>query len=362
MRIRRAVAAAAATAVIAPAALLAAAPAYADETAGGTGETTSQTEGDPKSDETEDTATEGEGTSADEDGTSNEENTTEDENATSDEDENASDDENSTSDEDENASDDENADESEDEDGSKEEDEDADESEEPVLEECLITGTDEDLVSTLNGLPAQIAAGSGWQNFSLTVTNKTGAKMDFAQAHVYTYAFDENGEDHSDHLSLQVKDIDGIWVDVDMDWSSDQLGYVGNGSLDKDEASTLQLRIQVDEKAPDSLGVAFSYAFYLTDADDETCADNYSEDYLFEIIAAGKKPNGNDAKPQGGKTKLPAKPDSKPDANLKLEGELAETGSNSNLPMFAIAGAAAIALGGGAMFVVRRRKDADATA
>ena len=46
---------------------------------------------------------------------------------------------------------------------------------------------------------------------------------------------------------------------------------------------------------------------------------------------------------------------------LPVTGKLADTGSDSKLPMFALAGATAVALGAGAMFVVRRRKGSDDT-
>ncbi|WP_340558744.1 LAETG motif-containing sortase-dependent surface protein [Streptomyces sp. GSL17-111] len=370
MRIRRAVAAAAATAVIAPAALLAAPAAYADENPGTESTQTEPKPGEeeaPKEETPAEETTDEEKTSEDETST---EDTTDDEKTSEGKTEGENDSEGKTDEEtspedgtDEEESEEDGTDEEKPEGEKPGEDEESEEeeTEEPVTEECLVTDSDDDLVSTINGLPEQVAAGAGWQNFSLTIENNTGEKKDFAQAHVYTWAFTEDGGDESEHISLQVKNIHGTWVDVDTDWSSDQYGFVGNGSLDAGQSSTLQLRLSVDEQAPASLGVALGYAFYLND-DGETCTDSVSEDYYFEIIAAGKKPNGNDAKPQGGKTELPAKPDSKPDADLKIEGELAQTGSDSNLPMFALAGAAAVALGAGAMFVVRRRKGADATA
>ena len=46
----------------------------------------------------------------------------------------------------------------------------------------------------------------------------------------------------------------------------------------------------------------------------------------------------------------------------KVTGSLAETGSSSSTSMIALAGGAAVVLGAGAMFVVRRRKNAGAAA
>ncbi|MEU9995970.1 LAETG motif-containing sortase-dependent surface protein [Streptomyces sp. NPDC050848] len=57
---------------------------------------------------------------------------------------------------------------------------------------------------------------------------------------------------------------------------------------------------------------------------------------------------GNPGTPQGGSSTAPV--------NTGSGGPLAETGSDSALPQIALAGGAAVALGAGAMFLVRRRK------
>nr|WTB33077.1 LPXTG cell wall anchor domain-containing protein [Streptomyces sp. NBC_00830] len=43
-------------------------------------------------------------------------------------------------------------------------------------------------------------------------------------------------------------------------------------------------------------------------------------------------------------------------------GTPAETGSSSAVPMFTLAGGAAVVLGAGAMFILRRRRNGDAAA
>ncbi|MCX2968313.1 MULTISPECIES: LAETG motif-containing sortase-dependent surface protein [Streptomyces] len=248
----------------------------------------------------------------------------------------------------------------EDEDG-KDEEPDGEEPGEWPVGECEIVDTDDDLTATLVNLPEQVAAGSGWKNFSLQLKNNSAEAHDFAQAHVYVDAYTEGGEDATQHFTLQVRGADGNWFDVSLDPTDEQWGFIGQGSLKPDEMVTLDLRLKVDKNAPSAFGFGFGYAFYLNE-DQETCSESLSDFYLFDVIPASSKPSGNDAKPQGGKKKLPAKPDSKADEDLEFTGELAETGSDSNLPMFALAGAAAVALGGGAMFVVRRRKGADSAA
>src|SRR5262249_12356349 len=80
--------------------------------------------------------------------------------------------------------------------------------------------------------------------------------------------------------------------------------------------------------------------------------------YQFDILKAGSAPGTpGDAKPQGGKKPLP---EHQPSGNTKIDpqGHLAQTGSSSALPMIALAGGAAGAVGAGAVFVVRRRRSA----
>ncbi|MCZ9341122.1 LPXTG cell wall anchor domain-containing protein, partial [Streptomyces sp. TRM76130] len=108
--------------------------------------------------------------------------------------------------------------------------------------------------------------------------------------------------------------------------------------------------------APSGLGIAISIGVY---ADDEgNCV--YSGDdsyYEFDILAAGSTPTDTgDAEPQGDSKPLPAKPVG--NTQIDPQGRLAETGSSSALPAIALAGGAAVALGAGAMFVVRRRRSA----
>ncbi|MFJ7490689.1 LAETG motif-containing sortase-dependent surface protein [Streptomyces sp. NPDC097727] len=56
-----------------------------------------------------------------------------------------------------------------------------------------------------------------------------------------------------------------------------------------------------------------------------------------------------------------AAPAAKPAGNPTgpISGSLAETGSSSAVPVFAPAGSAAVVLGAGAMFIVRRRRNGD---
>ena len=82
-------------------------------------------------------------------------------------------------------------------------------------------------------------------------------------------------------------------------------------------------------------------------------------EYDFDVLVAGSKPGpiddakgkpgdkGNHPAPQGGGKDL---------SPLPVSGKLAETGSSSALPMIGLIGGVAMAVGGGAVFIVRRRR------
>ncbi|WP_258053232.1 LAETG motif-containing sortase-dependent surface protein [Streptomyces sp. Ru72] len=110
----------------------------------------------------------------------------------------------------------------------------------------------------------------------------------------------------------------------------------------------------MDKKAPAGLGFAISIGMY---ADDEgNCVFSGDDGYYeFDILKAGSaSTDPGDAKPQGGRKPLPNKPAG--NTEIDPQGHLAETGSSSALPVIALAGGAAVAVGAGAVFVVRRRK------
>lgn len=225
-------------------------------------------------------------------------------------------------------------------------------------EQCEAVEESDGVTATVNGVPEQIYSGSGWEDFSLTVTNHTDASRQLTSAHLWKNAFTESLKDATRYVRLQAE-ANGTWTDVSKEDGSDDSGLVGWSSLAAGETAGVELRIRVD-RAPASLGVAMGYAFHV--AGDNTCAEKVGDVYLFNIIPGSEKPNGNDAEPQGG-TRSPEKPtDVETGEAPGQDNELAATGSDANLPMFGLAGAAAVALGAGATFLVRRRKGADTAA
>ncbi|MEV6394132.1 LAETG motif-containing sortase-dependent surface protein [Streptomyces sp. NPDC051907] len=222
---------------------------------------------------------------------------------------------------------------------------------------------DENLRTSLDGLPSKIVAGSGFHQFELNVSNKGKNAYKRVDLGVFTAQVDEDTwEDTTGHLTLQYKDPEsGKWIDISLDEDDAGAGYLGYTDVKAKETFTVDLRVSVDKSAPAGFGYAMSIGIYADDEGNCVYADDESY-YEFDILASGTKPGDvEDAKPQeGGKKPLPS---TKPagDKEIKVEGNLAETGSDSMVPVIGIVGGIAVVAGAGVMFAMKRRRG-DATA
>ncbi|MFJ1745387.1 LAETG motif-containing sortase-dependent surface protein [Streptomyces sp. NPDC088116] len=226
--------------------------------------------------------------------------------------------------------------------------------------DCVYEGK---LSTVVNGLPSKIVAGST-TDFSVRVTNGTDKTMDEVSPFVYFHATDKSGYnviDDAFHLQWSTA-ASPAWKKVD------EGGYAGSISpLKAGSHADVKLRLKVDAKAPAGDGLAFVAGDYFND--DESCGGNFLTEYAFALLAAGSTPGEvGDAGP--GKT-TPRTPNTKPQGGTSntpvssgtpaATGALADTGSSSVLPQLAAAAGAAVALGAGAIFVVRRRKAGSAS-
>ncbi|MGW5210757.1 hypothetical protein ACWEQO_05925 [Streptomyces sp. NPDC004051] len=223
------------------------------------------------------------------------------------------------------------------------------ESETPDPEPSICEDTKVDV--GFSGLPGKISVGSGWHKFSLDVVNNSDSTLEdldyFAGA-----SADEYWEDmfRSKHVQLQVWDPeDEIWTDLNEGGYA--VGYIGYSTeLEAGYQVNIPMRINVKASAP--VGAGFSLGATIYGDSDGECTGFGEVSYKFQIVAAGTNTEGT--KPQvGGKAPVT---DKKPAADTpKVTGSLAETGAGSALPMIGLLGGAAVAAGVGAVFVVRRR-------
>ncbi|RFC74807.1 LPXTG cell wall anchor domain-containing protein [Streptomyces sp. AcE210] len=235
----------------------------------------------------------------------------------------------------------------------------------PTEEPTLPTGICEEdnegyqskLSVSMSGLPGKIAAGSGWHGFTLNVKNPTKTDLDEAIFYAGVGPNDENAENayKASQVRLQAK-VDGTWVDID-DGDGYSFGFLDLSGIKAGKSVNYQLRLNVKAGAPIGEGLTIGGGFY--NDDELECISDSSASYLIQIVKPGTDTDGT--KPQeGGKVPMPAeKPND--DNTQEVTGSLAETGSSSMVPTIGLIGGVAVVAGAGAVFTVRRRK-AGATA
>ncbi|WP_262006884.1 LPXTG cell wall anchor domain-containing protein [Streptomyces sp. FIT100] len=363
MKLRRAMAVAAATAVIAPAAFLAAPAAYATDgttsttsTAGSTGESETPAEGTTPAEETPAEETKpGEETPAEE--TKPEEETPAEE--TKPEEETPAE---GTNPEEEPPAEGTNPGEEPPAEGT---DPGEDEELPPYCEEIDENFEEKALDVEISGLPGKIVAGSAPEEFNLTITNKSEADLKEVAfyAEVENYELDED-KYLSKYVDLEFK-LPGTneWAGIgDKDWAG---GYFwGVETMKSQDFVKIDLRLTIDKNAPAGDSYSFGSGGYLGDVEGQECiAENEGQIVDFVVLAPGSSnENPGEAKPGEGDQKPGDKgPDTKPQGGIKeipVSGNLAETGSSSMLPTIGIAGGIAIVAGAGVVFAMKRRKGA----
>ncbi|WP_253195640.1 LAETG motif-containing sortase-dependent surface protein [Streptomyces sp. JHA26] len=202
------------------------------------------------------------------------------------------------------------------------------------------------------GLPGEIAAGSGWHKFTLNVVNNSDSTLQDL-AYLAGVSPDEDGYDlfKSKQVGLQAWNPDTKGWD-DLDEYGYTFGWAGSTSeLKPGYEVDVPLRINVRAGAPAGSGFTLGATLY-GDADGR-CAGIGEAAYKFRIVAAGTDTEGTEPQ-EGGKAPVTGE---KPAATTpEVTGSLAETGSSSALPVIGLVGGLAVLVGGGAVFAVRRRK------
>ncbi len=214
-----------------------------------------------------------------------------------------------------------------------------------------------DLRTGVSGLPEKIVAGSGFHDLKLNVANR--GDEDFKRVDFGAFASrlldEETGEETGRYLTLQFKDPEsGVWEDISLDQEDENYGYIGYTEVKAKQSYTIDLRLSVAKAAPAGLGVVFSIGLY-SDGEGNCVIEDNDTFYEFEILGAGADPGEpNEAEPQeGGKKPLP---NPTGDNEIKPQGSLAETGSSSMVPVIGMAGGIAIVAGAGVVFALRRRQ------
>ncbi|MGW2937118.1 LPXTG cell wall anchor domain-containing protein [Streptomyces sp. NPDC001156] len=235
------------------------------------------------------------------------------------------------------------------------------ESTEPTAEPTPCTDEEVDPDSQLSlavsGLPGKIVAGSGWHNFTLTAANHSDQSLGQVQW-LALIDNDTASDDEKDWLSTYA--LLEYFDPQSKSWQSlaDEIGngvYFGETDLGPKQTVDIKLRVNITAKAPAGQGYSVGLGGYVDQ--EKNCVHNAFAIYEFTVLKPGSdnenpgqakpgkgdKPSGG-KEPQGGAKEIPA------------TGSLASTGSSSALPTIALVGGVAVVAGGGVVFALRRRK------
>ncbi|MDX3457846.1 LAETG motif-containing sortase-dependent surface protein [Streptomyces sp. ME02-8801-2C] len=209
----------------------------------------------------------------------------------------------------------------------------------------------------IKGLPGKIVAGDGFHNFKLIVTNDSSADIKGVAfyAEVENYEVDE-AKFLSPYVDLEFKNPEtGAWDRVgDDEWAGDYFFYVDK--LKGKASQSVDLRLSIAKGAPAGDAYSFGSGAYIDNVDGQDCIAEGWAQYDFRVLKAGA-PNtdpGTATPSDNGSKDSPHKPQG--DVSALPTGNLADTGSSSALPMIGLVGGVAVVAGAGAVFAMRRRK------
>jgi LPXTG-motif cell wall-anchored protein len=232
----------------------------------------------------------------------------------------------------------------------------------PFCEDLDEDFSDAKVSADIKGLPGKIVAGDGFHGFKLTVTNKskTTVKEVAFYAEVENYEVDES-KFLSPYVDLEFKNPEtGKWDRIgNEEWAGDYFFYVD--ALKSGKSESVDLRVSISAKAPAGDAYSFGAGAYLDNVKGQDCIAAGWASYDFEVLKAGSSNTdpGTATPGDGGKDTSVKKPQG--EVSDLPTGNLAETGSSSALPVIGLVGGAAVVAGAAAVVMVRRRKS-DASA
>ncbi|WP_438488281.1 hypothetical protein [Streptomyces sp. S186] len=212
-----------------------------------------------------------------------------------------------------------------------------------------------------NGLPSKVVAGTT-VDFSFTVANGTERTLDVDPLVFFTL---RTKQEDQHFMKVQWSNGSG-WQELDSVNGPAHIAAVK--ALGPGARTDVKMRMTIEDKAPADK----AFALLAGDASDRynPCLLGPMKRYDFEVLPVGSKPGKtDDAKPgkvedkDRPKPKAASNPSAQGNASSKpvavtdtAKGGLAATGTPSAVPQLALAGGAALLLGTGAVFAVRRAR------
>ncbi|MGF2208395.1 hypothetical protein [Streptomyces albidoflavus] len=210
-----------------------------------------------------------------------------------------------------------------------------------------------DLTVAVSGLPGQVRAGSTHE-FKLSAANSGKNTLESVEWGAAIMNDDDFWMEDGllSHVDLAFYDPESQqWISF---YKEAGIGVAfGETTLKAGQTIDIKLKMTLSKDAPLGEGYAIGFGGYL-DEDADCFANAYAE-YGFTVIGASATPKPGDAKenegkkPQGGLKPIEEK------KTLEPTGQLAETGAGSMLPVIGLVGGVTVLAGTGVVFAVRRR-------
>ncbi|NEC86469.1 LAETG motif-containing sortase-dependent surface protein [Streptomyces sp. SID12501] len=231
---------------------------------------------------------------------------------------------------------------------------------------------DEYVFLAVSGEHNTLVAGGAWQTATLKVENHTDIALKGVNVGLAKLVYEEGSDayiERQKYVNLQQWDAKSrTWADIPWD-ESETNGLLDTVDLAPHETRTFPIRLnaEADFARPgsvdpdnDTIGWGYVGPYSPGPSDPDVCS--YGNLWSVNVLKAGTDPgdggattpppSSSEPTPQTGST-APVTPTP---ASTTPTGDLAHTGSSSALPVIAGVGGAAVVLGAGAVYVVRRRK------
>ncbi|MFJ5534556.1 LAETG motif-containing sortase-dependent surface protein [Streptomyces sp. NPDC093261] len=212
---------------------------------------------------------------------------------------------------------------------------------------------------SVSGLPGKIVAGSGWHYFTMTAANHSDQSLGTVQW-LATIDNDSASDNEKDWLSTYAN-LEYFNPQAKA-WESmaDEIGngaYFGQTPLGPKKTVDIKLRVDITAKAPAGDGFSMGIGGYVDEQ--KNCVHSAFDFYDFTVLKPGSSNDTpGEAKPGKGTKPVSGKKPQGGSTEIVPTGNLAETGSSSMVPTIGLVGGVAIVVGAGALFAVRRRKGA----
>jgi LPXTG-motif cell wall-anchored protein len=216
---------------------------------------------------------------------------------------------------------------------------------------------DSQLSIDVSGLPGKIVAGSGWHTFKLTAANHSDQSLGKVQ---WLAIIDNDSASDNEKDWLSTYALLQYFNPETKRWESlaDEIGngvYFGETPLGPKQTVDIKLRVNITAKAPAGAGYTVGLGGYVDQ--EKNCEHSAFGYFEFTVLKPGSSnDNPGQAKPGKGQKPAGGKTPQGGAAEIPATGTLASTGSSSALPTIALVGGVAVVAGGGVMFAVRRRK------